>query len=169
MESVQGKERAKKIANAQETEGGQNPEQPASPTRNGPSNTVTYKYPLKRIDATGDYLRIQIFEQLRQDDIFGLKGKFFNPTKNDKGGLNYELKDSINLTDVAKIPAINDVWNDIKSDGSIGRTNGSEQSAVEKVRKSGSIDIIYLYHNKFLIIYQLLMLKVQLILLKLVD
>ena len=71
-------ERAKKIANAQETGGGQNPEQPASPTRNAPSNTVTYKYPLKRIDATGDYLRIEIFEQLRQDDIFGLKGKFFN-------------------------------------------------------------------------------------------
>ena len=71
-------ERAKKIANAQETGGGQNPEQPASPTRNAPSNTVVYKYPLKRIDATGDYLRIQIFEQLRQDDIFGLKGTFFN-------------------------------------------------------------------------------------------
>ena len=135
-------ERAKKIANAQETGGGQNPEQPASPTRNGPSNTVVYKYPLKRIDATGDYLRIQIFEQLRQDDIFGLKGKFFNSTKNDKGGFDYELKSPINLTDVAKIPAINDVWNDIKADGSVGRTSGTEQSAVEKVRKSGSIDII---------------------------
>ena len=83
-------ERAKKIANAQETGGGQNPEQPASPTRNGPSNTVVYKYPLKRIDATGDYLRIQIFEQLRQDDIFGLKGKFFNSTQNDKGGFDYD-------------------------------------------------------------------------------
>ena len=135
-------ERAKKIANAQETGGGQNPEQPASPTRNGPSNTVTYKYPLKRIDSTGDYLRIEIFEQLRQDDIFGLKGKFFNSTQNDKGGFDYELKSPINLTDVAKIPAINDVWNDIKADGSVGRTNGSEQSAVEKVRKSGSINII---------------------------
>ena len=135
-------ERAKKIANAQETGGGQNPEQPASPTRNAPSNTVVYKYPLKRIDATGDYLRIQIFEQLRQDDIFGLKGKFFNSTQNDKGGFDYELKSPINLTDVAKIPAINDVWNDIKADGSVGRTSGTEQSAVEKVRKSGSIDII---------------------------
>jgi|TARA_B100000035_G_C21023802_1_gene565210 hypothetical protein len=135
-------ERAKKIANAQETGGGQNPEQPASPTRNAPSNTVVYKYPLKRIDATGDYLRIQIFEQLRQDDIFGLKGKFFNSTQNDKGGFDYELKSPINLTDVAKIPAINDVWNDINPNGSVGRTSGTEQSAVEKVRKSGSIDII---------------------------
>jgi hypothetical protein len=135
-------ERAKKIANAQETGGGQNPEQPASPTRNAPSNTVVYKYPLKRIDATGDYLRIQIFEQLRQNDIFGLKGKFFEPNgTNDKGGLNYQLKDSINLTDVAKIPAINDVWNDIKPDGSIGG-DASQQAAIEKVRKSGSIDII---------------------------
>ena len=135
-------ERAKKIANAQETGGGQNPEQPASPTRNAPSNTVVYKYPLKRIDATGDYLRIQIFEQLRQDDIFGLKGKFFSSKPNADGGFDYELKSPINLTDVAKIPAINDVWNDINSNGSVGRTNGTEQSAVEKVRKSGSIDII---------------------------
>ena len=30
------------------------------------------------------------------------------------------LQSPINLTDVAKIPAINDVWNDIKPDGSIG-------------------------------------------------
>lgn len=136
-------ERARKIANAQETGGGQNPEQPASPTRNAPSNTVVYKYPLKRIDATGDYLRIQIFEQLRQDDIFGLRGSFFETdgVRNDKGGLNYTLKNPIDLTDVAKIPAINDVWNDLTPSGDIGG-KASQQAAIEKVRKKGSIDII---------------------------
>ncbi len=135
-------ERAKKIANAQETGGGQNPEQPASPTRNAPSNTVVYKYPLKRIDATGDYLRIQIFEQLRQDDIFGLRGGTFFNEKTDKDGkTTLELASPINLTNITKIPAINDVWNDIKPDGSIGGS-ASQQAAIEKVRKKGSIDII---------------------------
>ena len=131
-------ERAKKIANAQETAGGQNPEQPASPTRNAPSNTVTYKYPLKRIDATGDYLRIQIFEQLRQDDIFGLKGNFLIQLKMIKTEKrHYELKSPINLTDVAKIPAINDVWNDMKPDGSIGGTSGI--STKMQLRRFGKV------------------------------
>ena len=136
-------ERAKKIANAQETGGGQNPEQPASPTRNGPSNTVTYKYPLKRIDSTGDYLRIEIFEQLRQDDIFGLaKGTFFTEKTNKDGKKTLELASPINLTGITKIPAINDVWNDISPSGAVGGNDASQNAAVEKVRKSGSIDII---------------------------
>ena len=136
-------ERAKKIANAQETGGGQNPEQPASPTRNAPSNTVVYKYPLKRIDATGDYLRIQIFEQLRQDDIFGLdRGTFFTEKTNKDGKKTLELASPINLTGITKIPAINDVWNDISPSGAVGGNDASQNAAVEKVRKSGSIDII---------------------------
>ena len=136
-------ERAKKIANAQETGGGQNPEQPASPTRNAPSNTVVYKYPLKRIDATGDYLRIQIFEQLRQDDIFGLaNGTFFTEKTNKDGKKTLELASPINLTGITKIPAINDVWNDISPSGAVGGNDASQNAAVEKVRKSGSIDII---------------------------
>ena len=136
-------ERARKIANAQETGGGQNPEQPASPTRNAPSNTVVYKYPLKRIDATGDYLRIQIFEQLRQDDIFGLaKGTFFTEKTNKDGKKTLELASPINLTGITKIPAINDVWNDISPSGAVGGNDASQNAAVEKVRKSGSIDII---------------------------
>ena len=136
-------ERAKKIANAQETAGGQNPEQPASPTRNASSNTLTYKYPLKRIDATGDYLRIEIFDQLRQNDIFGLAGgTFFDKSTNKEGKTTYELASPINLTNITKIPAINDVWNDMKPDGSIGGGSQSQQDAIEKVRKSQAINII---------------------------
>ena len=118
-------ERAKKIANAQEKQGGSN----ASVVKDGSvgvDNTI-FRYPLKAIDNSSDCLRIQIFENIRGKDItgFGLPNVV---GKNDKTGERF-----IDITQFAKIRGLNDVWNSINADGS-DATGDDRLPADKKVR-----------------------------------
>ena len=118
-------ERAKKIANAQEKQGGSN----ASVVKDGSvgvDNTI-FRYPLKAIDNSSDCLRIQIFENIRGDDItgFGLPNVV---VKDKKTG-----KTSLDVTQFAKIRGLNDVWNSINADGS-DATGDDRLPADKKVR-----------------------------------
>lgn len=118
-------ERAKKIANAQEKQGGSN----ASVVKDGSvgvDNTI-FRYPLKAIDNSSDCLRIQIFENIRGKDItgFGLPNVV---GKDAKTGKNF-----IDVTQFAKIRGLNDVWNSINADGS-DATGDDRLPADKKVR-----------------------------------
>ena len=117
-------ERAKKIANAQEKQGGSN----ASVVKDGSvgvDNTI-FRYPMKAIDNSSDCLRIQIFENIRGKDItgFGLPNVL---AKNKEG------KTVLDVTQVAKIRGLNDVWNSINADGS-DATGDDRLPADKKVR-----------------------------------
>ena len=118
-------ERAKKIANAQEKQGGSN----ASVVKDGSvgvDNTI-FRYPAKAIDNSSDCLRIQIFENIRGKDISGF------------GVPNVVTKDAnenptgIDITQLARIRGLNDVWNSLNSDGS-DATGTDRLPADKKVR-----------------------------------
>ena len=114
-------ERAKKIANAQEKQGGSN----ASVVKDGSvgvDNTI-FRYPLKAIDNSSDCLRIQIFENIRGDDIsgFGVPQIVDPKTK------------AVDITQLAKIRGLNDIWNSLNSDGS-DATGDDRLPADKKVR-----------------------------------
>ena len=118
-------ERAKKIANAQEKQGGSN----ASVVKDGSvgvDNTI-FRYPLKAIDNSSDCLRIQIFENIRGKDITGF-GVPNVVTKDDNGNPN-----GVDITQLAKIRGLNDVWNSINADGS-DATGDDRLPADKKVR-----------------------------------
>lgn len=111
-------ERAKQIAKSQENAGGVK----ANTMRNqnaGLDNTI-FRYPLKNIDNSTDCLRIQIFDNIRGGDLFGL------PNVLDGGG-------SIDVTQFAKVPNLNDIWNNLNSDGS-PNFGDSGLAAEKKVR-----------------------------------
>ena len=118
-------ERAKKIANAQEKQGGSN----ASVVKDGSvgaDNTI-FRYPAKAIDNSSDCLRIQIFENIRGKDISGF------------GVPNVVTKDAnenptgVDITQLARIRGLNDVWNSLNSDGS-DATGTDRLPADKKVR-----------------------------------
>ena len=118
-------ERAKKVAQADEKQGGS----PASVVKDGSvgvDNTI-FRYPLKAIDNSSDCLRIQIFDNIRGKDItgFGLPNVV---GKNDKTGERF-----IDITQFAKIRGLNDVWNSINADGS-DATGDDRLPADKKVR-----------------------------------
>ena len=118
-------ERAKKIANAQEKQGGSN----ASVVKDGSvgvDNTI-FRYPLKAIDNSSDCLRIQIFENIRGKDITGF-GVPNVVTKDDNGN-----PTGVDITQLAKIRGLNDVWNSINADGS-DATGDDRLPADKKVR-----------------------------------
>jgi len=118
-------ERAKKIANAQEKQGGSN----ASVVKDGSvgaDNTI-FRYPAKAIDNSSDCLRIQIFENIRGDNITGF-GVPNVVVKDKKTG-----KTSLDVTQFAKIRGLNDVWNSINADGS-DATGDDRLPADKKVR-----------------------------------
>ena len=118
-------ERAKKIANAQEKQGGSN----ASVVKDGSvgaDNTI-FRYPAKAIDNSSDCLRIQIFENIRGKDITGF-GVPNVVTKDDNGNPN-----GVDITQLAKIRGLNDVWNSINADGS-DATGDDRLPADKKVR-----------------------------------
>ena len=118
-------ERAKKIANAQEKQGGSN----ASVVKDGSvgvDNTI-FRYPLKAIDNSSDCLRIQIFENIRGKDITGF-GVPNVVTKDENGN-----PTGVDITQLAKIRGLNDVWNSINADGS-DATGDDRLPADKKVR-----------------------------------
>lgn len=118
-------ERAKKIANAQERQGGSN----ASVVKDGSvgaDNTI-FRYPAKAIDNSSDCLRIQIFENIRGKDITGF-GVPNVVTKDDNGN-----PTGIDITQLARIRGLNDVWNSLNSDGS-DATGTDRLPADKKVR-----------------------------------
>lgn len=113
-------ERARQIATSQENAGGVK----ANTMRNqnaGLDNTI-FRYPLKRIDNSTDCLRIQIFDNIRGGDLFGL------PNVLDGGG-------NFDITQFAKVPNLNDIWNNLNSDGSPNFGN-SGLAAEKKVREA---------------------------------
>jgi len=113
-------ERAKQIAKSQENAGGVK----ANTMRNqnaGLDNTI-FRYPLKNIDKSTDCLRIQIFDNIRGGDLFGLPNIF------DGSG-------SINVPNFAKVPNLNDIWNNLNSDGSRNFGNSGIE-AEKKVREA---------------------------------
>ena len=118
-------ERAKKIANAQEKQGGSN----ASVVKDGSvgvDNTI-FRYPAKAIDNSSDCLRIQIFENIRGDDISG----FGVPNVVTKDGNGKPT--GVDITQLAKIRGLNDIWNSLNSDGS-DATGTDRLPADKKVR-----------------------------------
>ena len=118
-------ERAKKIANAQEKQGGSN----ASVVKDGSvgvDNTI-FRYPVKAIDNSSDCLRIQIFENIRGKDITGF-GVPNVVTKDENGN-----PTGVDITQLAKIRGLNDVWNSINADGS-DATGDDRLPADKKVR-----------------------------------
>ena len=118
-------ERAKKIANAQEKQGGSN----ASVVKDGSlgvDNTI-FRYPAKAIDNSSDCLRIQIFENIRGDDISGF-GVPNVVTKDGNGN-----PTGVDITQLARIRGLNDVWNSLNSDGS-DATGDDRLPADKKVR-----------------------------------
>ena len=118
-------ERAKKIANAQEKQGGSN----ASVVKDGSvgvDNTI-FRYPMKAIDNSSDCLRIQIFENIRGDDISG----FGVPNVVTKDGNGKPT--GVDITQLAKIRGLNDIWNSLNSDGS-DATGTDRLPADKKVR-----------------------------------
>ena len=113
-------ERAKQIAKSQENQGGVK----ANTMRNqnaGLDNTI-FRYPLKTIDNSTDCLRIQIFDNIRGGDLFGL------PNVLDASG-------SINVQNFAKVPNLNDIWNNLNSDGT-PNFGDSGPVAEKKVRQA---------------------------------
>ena len=113
-------ERAKQIAKSQENAGGVK----ANTMRNqnaGLDSTI-FRYPLKRIDNSTDCLRIQIFDNIRGGDLFVL------PNVLDSSG-------SINVANFAKVPNLNDIWNNLNSDGT-PNYGDSGIAAEKKVRKA---------------------------------
>ena len=118
-------ERAKKIANAQEKQGGSN----ASVVKDGSvgvDNTI-FRYPAKAIDNSSDCLRIQIFENIRGDDISGF-GVPNVVTKDGNGN-----PTGVDITQLARIRGLNDIWNSLNSDGS-DATGDDRLPADKKVR-----------------------------------
>ncbi|MAO72037.1 MAG: hypothetical protein CMD02_05980 [Flavobacteriales bacterium] len=118
-------ERAKKIANAQEKQGGSN----ASVVKDGSvgvDNTI-FRYPAKAIDNSSDCLRIQIFENIRGKDITGF-GVPNVVTKDENGN-----PTGVDITQLAKIRGLNDIWNSLNSDGS-DATGTDRLPADKKVR-----------------------------------
>ena len=113
-------ERAKQIAKSQENQGGVKANTMRSQNA-GLDNTI-FRYPLKRIDNSTDCLRIQIFDNIRGGDLFGLPNIF------DGSG-------SINVPNFAKVPNLNDIWNNLNSDGS-QRVGNNAVPAEKKVRKA---------------------------------
>lgn len=112
-------ERAKQIAKSQENAGGVK----ANTMRNqnaGLDNTI-FRYPLKTIDNSTDCLRIQIFDNIRGGDLFGLPNVL-------AGG-------SFDITQFAKVPNLNDIWNNLNPDGSPNFGN-SGLAAEKKVREA---------------------------------
>jgi len=112
-------ERAKQIAKSQENAGGVK----ANTMRNqnaGLDNTI-FRYPLKTIDNSTDCLRIQIFDNIRGGDLFGLPNVL-------AGG-------SFDVTQFAKVPNLNDIWNNLNSDGSPNFGNSGIE-AEKKVREA---------------------------------
>ena len=82
---------------------------------------------MKAIDNSSDCLRIQIFENIRGKDITGF-GVPNVVTKDDNGN-----PTGVDITQLAKIRGLNDVWNSINADGS-DATGDDRLPADKKVR-----------------------------------
>ncbi len=117
-------ERARKIANSLESAGG-DPVNPMRPQNTGLDKTI-FRYPLKRIDNSTDCLRIQIFDNIRGGDLFGLPNIIDATDKENP---------KIDITKFAKVPNLNDIWNNLNSDGSPNFGAG-ELEAEKKVREA---------------------------------
>ena len=117
-------ERAKQIVTSQENAGGVK----ANTMRNqnaGLDNTI-FRYPLKTIDNSTDCLRIQIFDNIRGGDLFGLPNVLDTTDPNNP---------QINVANFAKVPNLNDIWNNLNSDGS-PNYGDSGLAAEKKVREA---------------------------------
>lgn len=117
-------ERARKIANSLESAGG-DPVNPMRPQNTGLDKTI-FRYPLKRIDNSTDCLRIQIFDNIRGGDLFGLPNIIDATDKENP---------KIDITKFAKVPNLNDIWNNLNSDGSPNFGAGGLE-AEKKVREA---------------------------------
>tara|TARA_R100000027_G_scaffold7038_1_gene5413 strand:+ start:654 stop:1850 length:1197 start_codon:yes stop_codon:yes gene_type:complete len=117
-------ERAKQIATSQETGGGTK----ANTMRgqNAGLDSTIYRYPLKRIDNSTDCLRIQIFDNIRGGDLFGLPNVLNTTDPNNP---------QINVQNFAKVPNLNDIWNNLNSDGT-PNYGDSGLAAEKKVREA---------------------------------
>lgn len=117
-------ERAKQIAKSQENQGGVKANTMRSQNA-GLDNTI-FRYPLKRIDNSTDCLRIQIFDNIRGGDLFGVPN-ILDTTDPDN------LR--ISVPNFAKVPNLNDYWNNVNPDGS-QRVGNNALTAEKKVRKA---------------------------------
>ena len=117
-------ERAKQIAKSQENAGGVKANTMRSQNA-GLDNTI-YRYPLKRIDNSTDCLRIQIFDNIRGGDLFGLPNVLDTTDPSNP---------QINVQNFAKVPNLNDIWNNLNSDGT-PNYGDSGLAAEKKVREA---------------------------------
>ena len=117
-------ERAKQIAKSQENAGGVKANTMRS--QNAGLDSTIFRYPLKRIDNSTDCLRIQIFDNIRGGDLFGLPNVLDITDPNNP---------QINVQNFAKVPNLNDIWNNLNSDGT-PNFGDSGPAAEKKVRQA---------------------------------